>query len=75
MLNVDKAYTRNSGGSIVAGMIALVIGIVMAVAVAIPITNEVVEDANLTGTTATVVEILPVFVALIPLVLVAGFLQ
>jgi hypothetical protein len=75
MLNVDKAYTRNSGASIVAGMIALVIGIVMAVAVAIPITNEVVTDANLTGTTATIVEILPVFVALVPLVLVAGFLQ
>lgn len=75
MLNVDKAYTRNSGASIVAGMIALVIGIVMAVAVAIPITNDVVTDANLTGTTATIVEILPVFVALVPLVLVAGFLQ
>lgn len=59
----------------IGGMIGLIIGIVMSVAVAIPITNDVVTDANLSGTTKTIVEILPIFVALIPMVLVAGFLQ
>ena len=73
--NVSKEYSYNRGASMIGGMIGLIIGIVMSVAVAIPITEDVVTDANLTGTTATIVNIIPIFVALVPMVLVAGFLQ
>lgn len=73
--NVSKEYTSNQGINMIGGMIGLIIGIVMSVAVAIPITEDVVTDANLTGTTKTIVEILPIFVALVPMVMVAGFLQ
>jgi uncharacterized protein YacL len=73
--NISKEYSYNRGASIIGGMVGLIIGIVMSVAVAIPVTEDVVTSANLTGTTKTIVEIIPVFVALIPMVLVAGFIQ
>ena len=54
------------------GIIAVVIGIILLVAVAIPVTTDVIGSANLTGTASTIIDLLPVFLALAGLVLVAG---
>ncbi len=54
------------------GIIAVVIGIILLVAVAIPVTTDVISSANLTGTASTIIDLLPVFLALAGLVLVAG---
>jgi uncharacterized protein YacL len=77
MLNkkIDKKYKDNSGQTIVAGIIGLIVAIIVIVAVGIPITTSVIATANLTGTTATVVGFLPLFLGLTALVLTVGFLQ
>jgi uncharacterized membrane protein len=58
------------------GMVGMIIGLIIAiialVAVAIPITDSVIESSNLTGITATIVGFLPVFLALAGLALTAG---
>ena len=66
--NVEKSYTRNCGAGLVGQMIGLVIGIVLSVAVVIPITSDVITDVNATGTTAVILNIIPIFVALIPII-------
>lgn len=51
-----------------AGILAFVVGIIILVAVAIPVTTSVISDANLSGTTATVVGFIPLFLGLVGLV-------
>ena len=53
-------------------IIGVVIGIVLLVAVAIPVTQSVITSANLSGTAGTVIDLLPLFLAIAGLVLVAG---
>lgn len=50
------------------GLIGFVVGIIILVAVAIPVTQSVITDANLSGTTATIVELIPLFLGLVGLV-------
>ncbi len=58
------------------GMIGNIVGVIVAiialVAVAIPISTQVVTDANLSGINATIVQYIPTFLALAGLALVAG---
>lgn len=46
------------------GPVGVLIYTIISVAVAIPVTNEVINNANLTGTTATVVNLIPLFIGL-----------
>lgn len=55
-----------------AGIIGLVVSIILIVAVAIPVTQNVIGSANLTGVAGTIINLLPVFLALGGLILVAG---
>ena len=77
--SVQKKHRMNSGAGIAAALVGLVLGIILAVGVALPITNDVVANAvsptggNVTGTTKTVIQTIPIFVGLIPLLLVAAF--
>lgn len=57
------------------GIVGLIVAIILIVAVAIPITLSVIVTANVTGTTAIILNLLPVFLALGGLVLVAGVAQ
>lgn len=51
---------------------AVIFGTILIVAVAIPITNDTIDSANLTGTTATVVGFIPLFLGLAGLALAAA---
>jgi len=53
-------------------VLGIVIAGIMGIAVAIPVLNDVINSANLTGTTATVVELIPLFIGLLVLVAVAS---
>jgi len=65
------AYDYNQTN--LAGLIlGIVIAGIMGVAVAIPVLNDVINDANLSGTTATVVGLIPLFIGLLVLVAVAS---
>lgn len=59
----------------VGSIVAVIIGIIMLVAVAIPVTQDVVVSANLTGTAATVVNLLPLLLAVGGVILVAALYQ
>jgi hypothetical protein len=53
----------------------VIFGVILLVAVAIPVTSQVITDANLTGTTATVVGFIPLFIGLAGLALAAALVS
>lgn len=60
---------KSNKGNVVMGVI---FGTILLVGVAIPIAQEVVDTANLTGISATIVGYIPVFLALGGLALAAA---
>lgn len=56
----------------IGSIVAVVIGIIMLVALAVPVTQDVVADANLTGTTATIANLLPLLLIVGGVILVAS---
>lgn len=59
---------QSENGFSVSGVVAVVVGIIVLIAVAVPITVDVVDAQNFSGTNATIADILPT------LMLVAGIL-
>jgi hypothetical protein len=66
-----KNYDFGSGATLVGAIVGIIVGVILVVAVAIPISNDVITSANLSGTTKTIVQIIPVMLAIIPIVAVA----
>jgi hypothetical protein len=61
--------TRGQGGTnLVSLFIGILIAAVIGISVVIPVINDTIANANLSGTTATVVGLIPLFVALMLLV-------
>jgi len=56
------------------GVMTLILLVVLIIGVGIPITNDVIATANLTGLTATIVGFVPVFLALVVLFGAAAFI-
>ena len=56
-------------GQVARNVVYFIVAFIVLIAVAIPITKEVVVSANLSGITATVVTYIPVFLALSGLIL------
>lgn len=52
-------------------VVALIVLVILIIGVGIPITNQVIDSANLTGLTATIVAFIPTFMALLVLIVVA----
>ena len=71
MMRNKKGQVGGVGGRV----LTVIFGIILIVAVAIPITNDVITDANLTGTTATVVGFIPLFLGLAGLALAAALVS
>lgn len=65
----------NKKGQIGGRILVVIFGTIMIVAVAIPVTLDVIADANLSGTTATVVGFIPLFLALAGLALAAALIN
>ena len=65
----------NKKGQIGGRILLVIFGIILVVAVAIPITVDVIAAANLTGITATVVGFIPLFLALAGLALAASLVS
>jgi len=64
--------TSKRGQFSIGGIVAVVIGLIMIVALAVPVTQDVVESANLTGTTATIANLLPLLLIVGGVILVAS---
>lgn len=69
---IPMEYMANKGYALVDAIIELTVAIIVIVAVGIPVTQSVIASANLTGTTATVVGLIPLFFGLLALVSVAS---
>ena len=77
---MEKQYEHSSAqamsGGIVGMLIGLLIAIVIDVAVVIPVVNSVITNSGVTDpTTLTILNIVPVLVAVIPIILIAAFLR
>ena len=57
------------------GIINLAVFIIIVVGVAIPIVHSTISSANLTGIAATILPYTEVLMAVVPIVVVAKFLQ
>jgi len=71
--NIEKNYGMNEG-ALVGQVIGLTIAIIVIVAVSIPVVTQAIDNANLTGTTATVVGMIPMFLGLAALVITTAIL-
>lgn len=63
---------RGQGTNLVGLFIGLMIATIVAVQVMIPVVNDAIASANLSGTTKTVVELIPLFAALLLLIALAS---
>jgi len=60
---------------LVMGMIGAMIAVIIGVSVAIPVINETITDANLTGTTGTIIGYLPLILAIVILVAIVALIR
>jgi hypothetical protein len=65
-------FMKGSRKAQIGGIIGIVVGIIMIVAVAIPVVQTTITNQAFTGTTKTITDLFPVFLAIGGLVLVAG---
>ena len=63
LLDMDKK------GQMMSRVITVVVGTILVVGVGIPIAQDVINDANLTGIASTIVTFIPVFMAVGGLIL------
>lgn len=63
----SRQYDRAQmgGGNLIRLVIGIAVAVIVTVGVAIPITNDVIASANLTGLTATVVGFIPVMLGVL----------
>jgi hypothetical protein len=75
ILGVNRIMKGNKKGQAGIGVIlSVVVGLILLVGVSIPIVNEVIASANLTGLGGTVVAFIPVFLAIAGLVLATAII-
>ena len=65
-------FKAKKKGFTVGSIVAVVLGIIMLIALAVPVTQDVVTDANLSGTTATIANLLPLLIIVGAVILVAS---
>lgn len=65
----------NKKGQMGGRIMAVIFGTILLVGAAIPITQSTIDSANLTGTTATVVGFIPLFLGLAGLALAAALVS
>jgi len=63
---------KSKGGFTVGTIVAVVIGLIMILALAVPVAQDVIAEANLTGTTGTVAGLVPLLLVVGVVILVAS---
>jgi hypothetical protein len=56
----------------ISALIGIMLAVVIGVAVTIPVVVQSIADANLTGTTATIVNLIPLLIGVLLIVIVVG---
>lgn len=65
-------FLKAKKGNLVGGIIGVVVGLIMIVAVAVPVIQDTITNQAFTGTVKTITDLFPVLLAVGGLVLVAG---
>ncbi|RDZ99790.1 hypothetical protein DEQ92_20810 [Haloferax sp. Atlit-6N] len=61
-----------AGGNLVSTVLGIAVAVIVGVGVAIPVVNDVLADANITGLTATIVGFIPVMLGVLIFVATVG---
>jgi ABC-type Na+ efflux pump permease subunit len=67
---VSSSYRGQMAG--VQAVLGIVILLIVIIVVAVPVVTEAISDAELSGTTSTIADVIPVFIILLALVAVAS---
>jgi len=60
------------GQGMIGGMMALLVGLILLIAVLIPVVTQVVSDASFSGTNKTIADLFPMFLLLAGLLMIVG---
>lgn len=72
--NVEKEMGQNKGAGVVSAIVAIVLAIILIFAAAIPIAQNMVSNAGLTGTNLVLAGVVVTLLILVPIVLVSQLL-
>ena len=67
-------FNKRGQTGLVAAFIGILVAVIVGVGVAIPVIQNTITNASLTGTTKTIVDLLPLMVGLVLFVAVAGLI-
>lgn len=62
---------KSKRGFTIGSVVAVVIGLIMVIALAVPVTQDIVTSANLTGVSATIANLLPLLLIVGAIILVS----
>ena len=65
---------KHKQGGLVTAFIAILVATIVGVAVTIPVIIDTIKNASITGTTRTILDLLPLMIALVLFVAVAGLI-
>ena len=65
---------KKAQGGLVAAFIGILVAVIVGVGVAIPVIQDTITNASLTGTTFTIVNLLPLMIGLVLFVAVAALI-
>lgn len=65
---------RKGQGGLVAAFISILVATIVGVGVAIPVVQDTITNASLTGTTLTIVNLIPLMIGLVLFVAVASLI-
>ena len=65
---------KHKQGGLVTAFIAILVATIVGVAVTIPVIIDTIQNASITGTTRTILDLLPLMIALVLFVAVAGLI-
>jgi len=70
-----KGQMAMGGGGLVAFVVGYLVFLIVDINVAIPVVEQAITAGNLTGLVATIVGIIPTFLAILPLVVLAALFR
>ena len=70
----NKMKGKRGQGGLVAAFISILVATIVGVGVAIPVVQDTINNVTLTGTTATIVNLIPLMIALVLFVAIAALI-
>jgi len=70
----DLIMNKKGQTGMIAALIGIMIAVIIGVGVTIPVVNQVIANASLSGTTALIVTYIPLLIAVVLLVAVAALI-